>query len=208
MLQYIPMAGAAFLTGTNVLVDQSVASTVGAGNVAVLGYASRIIGVVLQVGIFAVSSVLLSHFSHLVATRDRTALHKAVRQQSLVAGGVGLAVTIALVLLSHPLVRLVFQRGQFSAADAELVGAVQSLYALQLVPHMMGIVWVRFLSAAGSNRPIMFISGVNLVANVVLDLALVGPFGVKGIALSTSIVYAGSAVMLWFTVSRRMAELP
>jgi len=196
LLQLAPMAGATFLTGTNVLVDQSIASTAGVGGVAHLAYGSRIVSLLLQVVAFALATVLLPHFSRLLADRDWAGLGSTLRTQTVWIALLSAPMTVALVVASRPIIELAFERGAFSAGDASVVAHVQALYALQLLPHMVGIVWVRLLSALQASRRIVQITVANLVINVVTDLLFVRWLGVEGIALSTSLVYTCSTVLI------------
>jgi putative peptidoglycan lipid II flippase len=103
-----------------------------------------------------------------------------------------IAATVPLTLLfiafSRPLVRVLYQRGAFTVADADLVARLQGLLAIQIPCLMVCALLVRFISAIRRNDLLMYGSVINLTANVVLNLMLMKVWGLVGIALSTSLM--------------------
>ena len=81
---------------------------------------------------------------------------------------------------------------------------MQALYFLQLPFYLVGILGVRLLSALGHNRTLLAISAVNVVTNLAGDWLLMKWLGLPGIALSTSLVYAGSAALIWWAVKTKL----
>jgi putative peptidoglycan lipid II flippase len=85
------------------------------------------------------------------------------------------------------------------------VSQVQSAYLLQLPVHLLGILYVRLISALQANRLLTIGSAVNLVVNILLNVIFMRWFGVAGIALSTAGVYAVSCAFLAVSAHRRLA---
>jgi putative peptidoglycan lipid II flippase len=94
------------------------------------------------------------------------------------------------MILSKPLVTLLFQRGAFTSADTDLVSRVQICYLIQVPFYILSMLFVRFLSAAKRNDVLMYGAVISLVLDVILNLLLMRRWGVAGIAMSTSCVYA------------------
>jgi putative peptidoglycan lipid II flippase len=108
---------------------------------------------------------------------------------------------------------VLFQRGAFTSADTELVSWVQACYAIQIPFYICAMLFVRFISSIRRNDVLMYVSAINLVLDVVLNLVLMRVWHVAGIALSTSIVYIVSFVMVsvWsvrYLFRERLASLP
>jgi putative peptidoglycan lipid II flippase len=101
-----------------------------------------------------------------------------------------------LIALSHPLIRLIFQRGAFTSVDTDLVSRVQMCYFIQIPFYMCGMLFVRFLSSIRRNDVLMYGSAISLALDVSLNLILMRKMGVAGIALSTSMVYVLAFVIL------------
>ena len=188
--QYAPMLAGAFLVGSTSIVDQSMAAMLPAGSVAALSYAYKVISVILALGAAALGSAALPYFSKMVADNDWNGCRHTLKKYSLLIVAVAVPLTAGLMIFSKPLVRLLFQRGAFSPADTELVGWVQICYAIQIPFYIWARLLIRFLSAIRRNDVLMYCSGINLVLDIVLNLILMRIWGVAGIALSTSLVYA------------------
>jgi putative peptidoglycan lipid II flippase len=153
-------------------------------------------------GIMAVGNAVLPYFSRMAAQQDWASLRRTFYVYVRLIFLVAIPVTALFCLLSEPLVRILFQRGSFSAADTHLVARVQALYALQIPPHIAGILVVRLISSLRANHLLMWASALNLVLNAVLDYLFMKWLGVAGIALSTAVVYLFSFAFCWMALHR------
>jgi putative peptidoglycan lipid II flippase len=105
------------------------------------------------------------------------------------------------------LIRVVFQRGAFTAADTRVVGHVQAFLSLQIPFYILGQLGVRLVSALKKNSVLMVVAGVNLTVNVILNLILMRYAGVAGIALSTSLVYLVSCALVYASIFNSLSRL-
>lgn len=194
--EFGPMAGGVFLYGSTEMVDQAMAAMLGAGSVAVLGYGNRLVLFFLVVVSGALGTAFLPHFSRLAALGSWDQLQHTVRTYRrwiLVAGA---ALSVGLWWASEPLVRVVFQRGAFTALDTLNVARVQAVYGLQAAFFLLNILYVRLLSALKSNRYLFWAALVCVPLNAGLNLVLMRVWGVAGIALSTVMVQAVTCALL------------
>lgn len=187
--QYTPMLAGAFLMGSTSVVDQSMAAMLTPGSVAALSYAGKITGVILGLSSTGLNLASLPYLSKMAAENDWKGCRHTLKTYSFLVFSTTVPLTIALMLLSRPLVRLLFQRGAFTPADTELVSWVQTSYAIQIPFYCCSQIFVRFLSAIQRNDLLLYVSGFNLVLDIILNVALMRVWGVAGIALSTSLVY-------------------
>ena len=190
--QYAPMLAGSFLMGSTTVVDQSMAAMLAPGSVAALSYANKIVNMVLTTAAPALSTAVLPYFSKMVAAADWQGCRHTLKRYSLLVISAAVPFTILIIAFSKPLVRLIYQRGAFTAADSALVSKVQIYYSLQIPFFIWGMLFVRFLSSIRRNDLLMYASAVNLAIDVTMNLILMKPLGVAGIALSTSLVYMGS----------------
>jgi putative peptidoglycan lipid II flippase len=196
--QLLPMVAGAFLMGSTQLVDQAFAASLPAGNVAVLGYGNKVISFPLQIAAMAIGTSVLPYFSAMLAKNDWQAAHQLLNRYLKLIFLFAVPATLLLVLFSEPLVRLLLQRGAFTAADTKIVAGVQALGALQIPFYLGGILVVRLLSALKANHVMMWGAVLNLIVNFLTDYVLMKAFGIAGISFSTSIVYFLSFMYLLF----------
>ncbi|HZU31268.1 MAG TPA: lipid II flippase MurJ [Candidatus Angelobacter sp.] len=191
-----PMMAGALLMGATPLVDQSMAAMLGAGSISALSYGSKITTGLLAIGATALGTATLPYFSRMAADSNWQGCRHTLKRYSLLVLSVTIPLTALLMIFSRPLVKLLFQRGAFTSGDTDIVSRVQMFFCLQIPFYVLAMLFVRFISSARRNDFLMYASGINLVVNIVMNLALMRIWGVAGIALSTSIVSVGSLLFL------------
>jgi putative peptidoglycan lipid II flippase len=205
--QYAPMvAGATLMSGTN-FVDQSMAAVLPAGSVAALSLGGKVPALLTILGSTVVGTVVLPHFSRLAAARDARSLRKSLASYLRLIFLVSVPSTAVLLLGSTAVVRLLFERGAFTPEDTVLVGRVLGMYAFQIPFYIGGILLMRLLSALGRNEVLLWLSLLNFLNNIALNLLLMRVFQVAGLALSTSLVITIWFACCWVTVRRRLTAL-
>jgi putative peptidoglycan lipid II flippase len=190
--QYAPMVAAAFLMGGTAVVTQSMAARLDAGTVSALAYGSKVTNLFLGIGALAVGTAVLPHFSRMVTLNDWDGLRRTLFFYSRLLLLVTLPLTLVLAYLSEPLIAAFFQRGSFTEADTHVVSLVQVVFLLQIPPYVVGMLFVRVISALKANQLMLWGNIINLSLCVVLSYVLMQGFGVTGLALATSLTYFAS----------------
>lgn len=194
--QYAPVLAGSLLMCSTTVVDQAMAGMLPSGSVAALSYAYKIVGLIVAIGATALTTAALPYFSHMVADADWAGCCHTLKRYTALILGTTVPLTLALIAFSHPLIRLVFQRGAFNALDTDLVSRVQQCYFIQVPFYMCGMLFVRFLSSIRRNDVLMYGSAISLALDISLNLILMRKMGIAGIALSTSLVLFASFVFL------------
>jgi putative peptidoglycan lipid II flippase len=198
------IAGSLLMASTTV-VDQGMAALLGPGNVSTLGYGTKVVGLCTQLGALTLSAAVFPHFAKLAANREWTTLRATFRFYFRLTLATTILVTIGLVALSEPIVRVVFQRGAFTAADTAVVARVQAFSLLQVPFYVTGTLVVRLISSLKANHVLMWGTLINVSLNLALDWVLMQRLGVAGIALSTAAVYFVSFSFLRWMLGRVLA---
>ncbi len=204
--QYVPMIAGALMMGSTALVDQAMAAMLGSGSVSVLNYGNKVSAVIVGIGAMALSTAALPQFSRMVAAEDWSGVRNTLRTYTRLILLITIPLTLLLVLFSQPLVSFLFQRGAFTASDAYEVAAVQRSYILQLPFYVLGIFFVRLISAMKANHILMWGAAISFVLNITLDYVLMRLLGVPGIGLSTSVVYMAALGYLSFMSLRLLRK--
>lgn len=200
--QYGPMiAGAFLMIGAN-LVDQSMAAMLSPGSVAALNYGSRVVALPIALAATALGTAVTPYFSSMVAREDWTGIRQTLRRYLWLSFTITVPLTLLIVLFSGPLVRLLFQRGSFTAEDAHIIARIQAYYALQIPFYIGGILVVRLISSLRANHILMWGAVINLIVNIALNYLFMQWLGVAGIALSTAFVYLLSFTYCYLALKR------
>jgi putative peptidoglycan lipid II flippase len=115
-----------------------------------------------------------------------------------------LPATIGLIVLARPIVAVIFEHGNFTAADTVATAAALQLYAIGLIGYsIVRIISPTFYAVGRSRIPVMVSAGSVLV-NVALNVTLVGILGYRGLALGTSITAIVNAGVQLFLLRREI----
>ena len=125
-----------------------------------------------------------------------------------VANGVSLMLmlnvpaSVGLIVLAHPIVRVILERGRFTAADTAATAAALQFYALGLLAYSVVRIVSPIFYALGRSRTPVTISVMTVLVNAGLNVMLVRVLGFRGLALGTSIAALFNAATL-LTLLRR-----
>jgi putative peptidoglycan lipid II flippase len=121
----------------------------------------------------------------LVATTGR-----AARNTVFIAFGA----TAALIVLARPLVRLLYQHGEFTAEDSALVASLLTIYAFSIPAWGLHQILSRhFYAKRKMWTPVLIGTAFSLIA-IPSWLGLYSVFGVEGFALASTLVVTGYAI--------------
>lgn len=204
--QYWPVMLAGLLMSSSLVIDQTMAASLGSGDVSVLNYGGKVVAVVIGVVAVSMSTVLFPRFAHLIAA-GRT--EELMRTFVLYAGGIVLLSVPGIAILaavSEPLVRILFERGAFTPEATAAVSRVQ-LWLLPQIPfYVLVMLGARVLSALDANAAVLRISALNVVVNVTGNYLLMRQFGVAGIAMATSLMYMIATATTLVAIRARIRE--
>jgi putative peptidoglycan lipid II flippase len=105
-------------------------------------------------------------------------------------------------VLAHPIVRVILERGRFTATDTAATAAALQFYALGLLAYSVVRIVSPIFYALGRSRTPVTISVMTVLVNAGLNVMLVRVLGFRGLALGTSIAALFNAVTL-LTLLRR-----
>ena len=194
-------------TQVNVFVNTVLATGEGTGAVSWLNYAFRLM--YLPIGLFGVSiaTAALPAVSRQAAQRDETAARRTIADGLSLMFMLNVPATVGLIVLARPIVRVIFERAAFTAADTAATAGALQFYALGLVGYSIVRITSPVFYALGQNRTPVAVSIATVLANAALNLSLVRVMGYRGLALGTSIAALFNAGLLMFFLRRRLDGL-
>lgn len=188
----------------NSLVEIQIASFLDPEAVSTLQYAARLYTLPLSLFGTSVAMAVLPALSRRSAAADSARLGAEMADAWLRALFFLVPSTVALWGFGEPLVRLVFERGAFTAADTRPVAAVLALYSLGLVAFASVRIFAGAFYALEDSRTPTRLSILALGLNTVLSVLLAWRMGTRGIALASSLAAGVSAVLLGWALVRRL----
>jgi len=148
----------------------------------------------LPQGLFsvAVATVLFPTLSRMAARRDVTDMRRTIgvgmRQINLLL----IPSAVFMVVLTTPIVRLVFERGHFNATSTELVSEALFWFAFSLPFGGLNLLLTRVFFAVQRPWIPTRLAAMNIVVDIVVSIGLYKPLGIAGLIIGT---VAANAVM-------------
>ncbi|MCB1652128.1 MAG: murein biosynthesis integral membrane protein MurJ [Alphaproteobacteria bacterium] len=171
----------------NLFADMIIASFLQEGSISFLYYADRLNQLPLGVVGIAVGTALLPMLSKALAADNleegRNLFNRALEFCLLLA----LPAALALGVIAHELVTVLFQRGAFDAHDTQMTSMVLICYAIGLPAYIATKVFATAHWARHDTKTPVKISIFATLINIALCLVFIQFIGVAGIALGTGL---------------------
>ena len=204
---WVPVVIGAGVVQISSIVDTQLASLLGGGAVASLGYAQLLSTLPLSLFGVSVAAAALPDMSRDAATQAAPVLRGRLAEGLRRLAFFVIPSAFALAALSQPMVAAIFQTGSFGVAETEVVAGVLAAYAIG-VP---GQASVKLLAsghyAIGDTRTPVRVAGLSVAVSAGLGWSLMHWFGAAGIALGAA---AGGYVNMAFnyaSLRRRFGPL-
>lgn len=191
----------------NMAVSRFIGLSLDDASATVLNLASRLME--LPIGLFAVAvtTVIFPLISRYAAQGDWTNMAVAYGKGMRLILVMNIPAAAGLALLATPIVRVLFERGEFSASDTALTMPVVAIYALGLPFFSFVNLLLRAFYAQKDTLTPVHAAFFSFFINLGLSLLLMRRFGTIGLALAGNLAVVFQAVYLQMKLSRRRHEL-
>src|SRR5882724_2094384 len=156
----------------NLLVDTrfATAAVMPPGSLTALYLADRVMELVLGGYAIAVATAILPMMSHQAAANDYVGLKKTLTFSVRIVAFITIPAMLGLMILREPIIRVLFQHGQFVAASTRLTARALLYYAIGL-PALASVKLIvpAFYSTRDTKTPVI-IASISLVLNIVLNI--------------------------------------
>jgi putative peptidoglycan lipid II flippase len=170
-----------------VLADTILSSMLADGGVSAISYAERIYQLPVGVIGIAAGTVLLPEMSRRLAMGDGDGAQASQNRAMALTIALTAPFFVAFVTLPELIMRGLFMRGKFTAADALASGDALSAYGGGLLALVLIASARASFQSRGDTKTPMIIALVALAANVALKVILFRPLGAVGLATATSV---------------------
>lgn len=178
--------------------DTVIASFLATGALSALYYADRLHQLPIGVIGIAAGTVLLPEMARRFAVGDeagaRSAQNRAIELTLLLSA----PCVVAFLLVPELIMRALFARGAFTAADAAAAGQTLAAYAVGLIPFVLIRSVIATFFARGDTANPVKASLAAVAVNIGFKLLLVGSLAQVGLALATSIgAWVNLLLVIW-----------
>lgn len=187
------------------VINMSFGSGLGDGAVSALNWANKIYIIMVGVFAYAITNFIFPRLSRLSAGDNDSAFAETTRVS---VGWIIFIITIISALflaLSNPIIRVVFERGAFTADNTKITASALFFYSFGMVGYSICEVLNKSFYAIRDGKTPMFTSIFGVIVNIgcaalfVLGLGL----GINGLALASAISSTAIALALLIMINKR-----
>lgn len=203
MRKMIPGMIGAGVMQINMLIDLQLASFLPIGSMSYLYYADRLYQLPMSIFGVAIGTALLPGLSKLWRAKNTDQALKLQNKALTFSLFMNMPAAVGLIVLSQPLIALLFGHGQFSMYDVMQTAPTLAAYASGLPGYVAAKVFTTTFFAQGDTRTPVKVAGFAILGNLILNLCLMHYFLHVGLALATSISAYGQVIALAILLKRR-----
>src|SRR3989338_9875971 len=206
----LPRAMGSAVYQINIFVDTILASLewiVGSGGVAALFFANRLIQFPLAIFGLALAQAALPKMSQEYAMNDIERLKDTLSFYLRVAFLIMLPASFGLAILGGPIIKVLFERGEFTSYSTAITQNALFFYSFGLFAYAgIKLLVTCFYSMHDTMTPVKT-AFVSTILNIILNLVLMWPLKLGGLALATSISASFNFFILYLLLKKKIGSL-
>ena len=189
-----------------VLAERMIASFLPAGTLTAVNYGSKILYTMVELLGGSVGTAALPHLSRAAVNKARAEERRTFKDLSEISLFLTSPAVVFCLLLAHNIIRLVFERGNFTPAATGLMSRVFFCYCLSLLPLSFIRLLTFYLFARVEAGAFLRLSILLYSLNLGFDLFYVGVLrlGAKGIPLG---LLVASVIVCALSINRNLGDL-
>lgn len=191
----------------NVYVSRLFAFSVDESAATLLFYANRLMELPIGVFAIAVTTVIYPLIAKHAAEGKMADMAEDYRKGLRMILVINIPAAAGLVLLSEPIVRLLFQHGRFSAEHTAAMAPLLTMFAVGLPFFSIVSMTVRAFYALKDTRTPVITSALSFVINIGLAWMLKDRFGAPGLVLASTVAVIVQMLVLQWALERKATEL-
>lgn len=206
-LLIVPVLVGASVTQVNSLIDKNLASTLAEGAISSLNYGYKLNIFVMGMFVASITSVLYPLFSRLTTDNNMDKLKETLSTSINTVILILVPISIGAFILAEPIIKLLFERGEFTSKDTIVTGQVLACYAIGMLASGIRDILVRVYYSLQDTKTPMKNSILCVVFNVVFNLLLIKYLETPGLALATSVSANLAVVFLTVNLRKKIGRL-
>ncbi len=183
----LPLFVAALAQPINQLISSNLSSSVGENGVATVNYAYNAYYIVAGVFSYALTNMFFPEMSRKFALKDVEGATVICRDMLSNITAIIMPIMAFMGACSMPIIKILYQRGEFTSADTVNVSLLLSVYVLGMIFLSWQDILNKFFYSMQKVVIPMICAAVGIVMNFIFSFLLTRRFGLIGLATSTVI---------------------
>lgn len=191
----------------NVIIDKTLASTLGEGSVSALSYANKLNLFVIGLFITSIVTVIYPKLSKLAKRCDLSEFVDVVVKSINSIIILVLPITAGAIVLSKPIVKILFERGAFDIDATKMTSIALIFYSIGMIGFGLREMLAKVFYSLHDTKTPMINGAMSMGINIILNLILVRFGGYWGLALATSLSSIICVILLFNSLKNKIEYL-
>ena len=157
----------------NGLVDKTLASTLVEGSISALNYANKLNEFVMGIFIVSITSVIYPLLSKLSAANNKEEFNNSIVKSINYVILLVIPISIGAMVLSTPIVKLLFERGAFDLRATQMTSSALFCYSIGIIGFGLRDILSRVFYSIQDTKTPMINGAIAMALNIVLNLILI-----------------------------------
>lgn len=186
----------------NLMVDKTLASDLVHGSISVLNYSSKIYTMIIAVFIMTLSTIIFPQLSEAMLNSDHMKIKDIIKKSINVVALITIPATVAIIILSYPIVEVLFERNRFDRTATLMTSGALTFYTVGLFFTSMRMILEKVFYSMQKTKIPMINGIISVIINISFDILLVTSMQHRGLAFATSISSIVSVITLYFSLKK------
>jgi len=204
LLLFIPLLGGVVVSRLNRLVARILASLLEEGSVAALNFADLISQIPVTIFGISLATVVFPNLVEKAVGEDLARFKNTFLKSLRMIFFIALPISIGMIILRMPLIKILFERGEFTHQDTIMTATALMYFAIGSVALASVHILLRGFYALKDTKTPVVIGVIALVGNIIFNLILIRFMGLGGLALGTSLAAILRVLLLTSSLNKRL----
>ncbi|EDK35171.1 murein biosynthesis integral membrane protein MurJ [Clostridium kluyveri] len=200
----IPVIVSTSLIQLNVFVNRSFATNIYFGAVTILDYANKVNTLAYEVFAIGIAMIVYPTLSELAAKNNTAEYKKALATSINAIMIIMVPAAVAIGILRHPLIDIIFKRGAFTLQAANLTSSTLLFYCPAMVAYGLRDIFNKAFYSIKDVKTPMINSFIGIVLNIIINFFIIKYMGVSGLALATSISATITTLLMMWNLNKKL----
>lgn len=187
LLLGIPIMISSSANQINILIDRNLASTLAAGTISAMNYATRINTLLVTLFVLTTTTVFFPVISKMYSEGKMDKFKQTINDTASFIIMTILPVSIFIIIYSTDIISVIFGRGEFDFQAIIITSNALKYYIIGLVGYSLKEVFSKVYYSTHNTIIPTIITIITIVVNITLNFLLIDKFGYIGLAFATSI---------------------
>ena len=207
-LLMLPVMVSTWIQPINLVINTQFASHLenGDAQVPALQYANTLYTIIVGVFVLAIANLIFPKLSRMTEDSDK-AFGQTVKVTLRSMMFFLIPMMVGLMALSEPLVRLMYERGDFDATGTMMTGTALCFFAVGMIGYGIQTILSRVFYAKQDGKMPFYSGVISIAVNLVLCFALMKPMGLGGLALASAVSSTVAALILFIPTAKKYPNI-